>query len=56
MLDKSKLNQAISEMKVNDKARAFDLIIEAYEELGESESLSKKVEETISWCASWFGK
>lgn len=56
MLEDSELKEMKTSMKTNDKARAFDLIIDAYKNRSRDEDLSAKVENILSWCSSWFGK
>ena len=53
MVNDDKLNKMLSAMKPADKAKAFDMIVDAYKNQG-STSLNEAVVNVIDWCSMWF--
>lgn len=44
--------ETIKKMKAQDKAKAFDLIVEAVE--NNPDSAGQKVVDVLKWCTQWF--
>lgn len=53
---KQECKETLIKLKPNDKARAFDLVVERYVNSTNEHEFGQKVERVLEWCSDWFSE